>query len=365
MKKNISILLIATLLSVASAFAQGGETGTLTWSIENDTLTISGEGVMPDYGKEYGAIPWYFYRNAIAAVVVENGVTHIGEWAFLECVRLTSVDISNSVTSIGSNAFRYCDALASITLPDSVATIASDTFHNCSSLTSITIPNSVISIENHAFYCCHSLASVVFSENMTRIGEGAFQFCYNLASVAFPDSMLSIGKFAFAYCWKLASITLPSSITEIEDYAFVKCEALTSITNFNLTPIDITSDVFLGVDKAKCVLQVPKIAIPDYENAAVWKDFNIIIGIEDVGIAETQGIASLKIYPNPTRGEIQVENGELKIENVEIYDVFGRKQKTIFNFQFSTFNLTDLPAGIYFIHIQTDEGAVVRKVVKQ
>ncbi|MCL2511939.1 MAG: T9SS type A sorting domain-containing protein, partial [Bacteroidales bacterium] len=91
-------------------------------------------------------------------------------------------------------------------------------------------------------------------------------------------------------------------------------------------------------------------------------ELEIVIG--SVGIVETPLMASLRVFPNPTRGEIIVENGELKIENVEIFDVMGRKQKIIFNFQLSTFNLTDLPSGIYFLKITTETGVITKKVIK-
>ena len=81
--------------------------------------------------------------------------------------------------------------------------------------------------------------------------------------------------------------------------------------------------------------------------------------------ADNETIANeLLLYPNPTSGELKIENGKLKIENVEIYDVLGRKQEIIFNFQLSTFNLIDLPTGIYFVRIKTETGVEMRKVIK-
>jgi len=81
--------------------------------------------------------------------------------------------------------------------------------------------------------------------------------------------------------------------------------------------------------------------------------------------AEGDALGEIVIYPNPTSGELKIENGELKIENIEIYNITG--QKITFNFQLSTFNsidISDLPTGIYFLRIQTENGTVVRKVIK-
>ncbi|MCL2510981.1 MAG: M4 family metallopeptidase, partial [Bacteroidales bacterium] len=82
-------------------------------------------------------------------------------------------------------------------------------------------------------------------------------------------------------------------------------------------------------------------------------------------IAEQDIASQITIYPNPTSGEIQVTSYELQVTSVEIYDVMGRKQEIIFNFQLSTFNLTNLPNGIYFLQITTDKGIITKKIVKE
>jgi len=75
---------------------------------------------------------------------------------------------------------------------------------------------------------------------------------------------------------------------------------------------------------------------------------------------------SIKVYPNPTTSELKIENGELRIENVEIFDVYGQKQFSTFNFQLSSqkIDISHLQAGIYFVKISTNAGIVVKKVVK-
>jgi hypothetical protein len=74
----------------------------------------------------------------------------------------------------------------------------------------------------------------------------------------------------------------------------------------------------------------------------------------------------LRIYPNPTKGELRIENGELRIEKVEIYDILGKKLST-FNFQLSTnqIDISQLPKGIYFVKLKTDKGELTRKVIKE
>ena len=139
----------------------GAEGDNLTWTLDTviGTLTISGTGKMANYNFSSSA-PWYSYRNSIKTVVVANGVTSIGDFAFHECSSLTSITIPDSVKSIGYYAFDGCSSLTSITIPNSVKSIGIYAFYRCSILASITIPNGVTSIGDYAFESCSSLTSI-------------------------------------------------------------------------------------------------------------------------------------------------------------------------------------------------------------
>lgn len=88
----------------------------LTWKFDDATLTISGNGDMDDYIISDEA-PWDSLRESIKKVVIESGVTTIGERAFSWCKNLTSVTIPESVTMIGDWAFRWCESLKEIHYP--------------------------------------------------------------------------------------------------------------------------------------------------------------------------------------------------------------------------------------------------------
>jgi len=90
------------------------------------------------------------------------------------------------------------------------------------------------------------------------------------------------------------------------------------------------------------------------------------------GVDDEVGRGSLfekiTVTPNPTTGELKIENGELKIENVEVFDVFGRKLLSNHLIPSSSnhlINISHLHSGIYFVKITTEAGMVVKKVVKQ
>ncbi len=172
-----------------------------------------------------------FYNcTGLTSVTIGNGVTSIGSSAFSGCTGLTSVTIPNSVTSIGSAAFFNCTGLTSLTFDNSVTSIGSYAFNGCTGLTSITIPNSVTSIGERAFYNCTGLTSVTIGNGVTSIGSSAFSGCTGLTSVTIPNSVTSIGSAAFFNCTGLTSLTFDNSVTSIGSYAFNGCTGLTSIT---------------------------------------------------------------------------------------------------------------------------------------
>lgn len=117
--------------------------------LNNGVLTVIGIGAMVDYKNESSS-QWSHSRSDITSIVLNEGVTRIGNLAFPACNNLESVTIPNSVTHIGSEAFRYCRKLGSVNIPSSVTTISKDVFGGCDNLTSITL-NGEATIGAYAF----------------------------------------------------------------------------------------------------------------------------------------------------------------------------------------------------------------------
>jgi len=83
-----------------------------------------------------------------------------------------------------------------------------------------------------------------------------------------------------------------------------------------------------------------------------------------IDIKENIPNSEINIFPNPTTGELRITNYGLRITDVEVFDIYGRKQKAESRKQ-DEIDISGLSAGIYFIKITTEQGVVVKKVVKQ
>ena len=204
MKRLLSLVLVLvivfTLLPVA-AFADTVASGTcgdnLSWTLDsNGILVINGTGDMTNYS--YDPAPWDSQSSSIKSVVISDGVTSIGDWAFFNCSSLTSVTIPDSITSIGSWAFAGCSSLTSVSIPSSITSIGNSAFRDCSSLTSVSIPNSVTSIGNYGFYECSGLENITIPASVTYVGIYTFFGCSRLKSVTFAGCPNTISSSAFS-----------------------------------------------------------------------------------------------------------------------------------------------------------------------
>ena len=180
---SLALLLVACGAEKKESQESGRESSPLLWELSEDgTLTISGQGSMEEWEKSRDAYPWTEQRDQVRAVIIEDGVTDIGKYAFDECHSMEKVMISGSVEIIGDHAFDHCDDLISIELPYGVSEIKEGCFRGCSSLRDITIPESVTFIGPFAFNGCSSLTEVSIPASVTYLGQRAFSECVNLTA---------------------------------------------------------------------------------------------------------------------------------------------------------------------------------------
>ena len=185
----------------------GGESDgkNLTWTLDSaGTLTISGIGRMSNYTNmsPWGYYSWNKKEIPIRTVIIESGVTTIGNYAFYGESNLTDISIPDGITSIGTMAFEGCKKLEGIFLPDSLTEIGQSAFSVCTSLTSITFPEKLEKLDWYAFSGCTGLTEIIIPQSVTYIGSYAFQNCKNLKCACFRGDTPSIwlSPAAFGSC---------------------------------------------------------------------------------------------------------------------------------------------------------------------
>ena len=131
------------------AIVASGNCGTnVTWTLDTEgTLTISGSGEMNGYSSGSSSKPGYKYRSEVVKLVVEEGVTGIGKYAFYSYTSLKEVSLPETLKSIGNHAF-YGTALERIEIPNSVTTMGNNVFYQCTALKEVSLPESLTGLGN-------------------------------------------------------------------------------------------------------------------------------------------------------------------------------------------------------------------------
>lgn len=261
-KKLVGLLVAVFVLAFAvGALADGVCGAEVTWTLSpSGVLTISGKGEIDDCS--YGRAPWKDERDSIKSVIVEEGVTGIGNNAFYWCRELTNVQLPESLVTIGDYAFENCSRLNSINIPNGVTSIGEWAFYGCENLPVLTLPDNLVSIGALAFCDCENLMELVIPASVTYISEDrTFKGCDKLEKIVVADgnpAYITVDGVLFNYDKntlinypagkKDSSYTVPNSVTSINDYGFYWNENIQSITVPG-TVKSIGSDVFAGCSK--------------------------------------------------------------------------------------------------------------------
>ena len=192
-----------------------------------------------------------FTSSDLIELIIPDGVSYIGNFAFYGCNGLTKVVIPNTVTSIGNQAFYNCSNLVDVKLPKNLTILGNSAFYNCSSLVSVEIPGKLTNIDNYAFQGCTRLTDVVINDGVTSIGDNAFSGCTNLTSLTIPHSVTSIGSNAFKDCTYISNLYYDAqvkfNISILENLVYVENVVLgDSVT-------DISDGLFRGIINLKSI----------------------------------------------------------------------------------------------------------------
>ena len=186
----------------------------------------------------------------------------IGEKAFTDCSRLTSLTLPVGITSIGYDAFAYCSGLTSLTLPAGITSIGEYAFSGCSGLTSLTLPAGITSIDKYAFSGCSRLTSLTLPAGITWIGESAFSYCSGLTSIyVYAEKVPRIGRYAFEGCAsRKCTLYVPKGT--YDNYRLSEFGYFENIVEFDATGIDKTTTSTDVEEVSRYSLNGQRLAVP-------------------------------------------------------------------------------------------------------
>ena len=210
-----------------------------TWELYKDgTLYIKGTGAMQDYNWNYNettkivttGAPWHDSHSAsVKKLVVEDGITSIGNEAFSDCESLVSAELAEGITSIGDGAFTGCYDLEKINIPNSVTSIGYDAFDSCWALPSLELPSGLSKLESSAVSFT-AIKELTVPHGVKVVDSYLAAYNDNLTTVTLEEGVEEIWHRAFWGCEKLNNITIPRSVKKIEEEAFLECTSLKSVT---------------------------------------------------------------------------------------------------------------------------------------
>ena len=308
-----------------------------------------------------------------STLTIGSKVTEIINYAFYDCTGLTEIkiDTENNVTSIGNNAFNNCTALQNAPIGPKVITIGDNAFFQCKSLSKISIPSSVEQIGDYAFYKCEKLSKVDIADcedcenklNLRFVGNSPYN-CFSgcaLKTVYLGRNIKLVSPNASNYPpfrdnikQPSSTLTIGSKVTEIINYAFYGCCGLEKIICYPEIPPTIYPNTFGGCGKSipNCTVYVCPTCIDAYQKADYWSEFTDYLPII-VNIAEVQS-SSLIIYPNPTTGELIIDNEQFTMNSAE-YIIFNLTGQMVLHGtlqgETTTINVESLPSGMYYLRV--------------
>ena len=240
MKQFLCILLtlcmvlgMVPMTALAAEIDNGSCGDNANWSLTDDgTLTISGTGATEDWpysGADIYMPPWLEYRSQITKVVVAEGITYLGDYAFADCPNLKQITYPATLTALGDGVYYNCDSITAAVIPDSVTTVGKSLFEDCASLAQVTFSKNMTVLSEEMFARCISLTAMVIPDNITAIGIRTFSDCWNMQTISIPDSVTVIDVGAFEDCDALTEVVVPNSVTVIRTDAFYSCDKLANV----------------------------------------------------------------------------------------------------------------------------------------
>ena len=200
---------------------------------------------LPDYA---------FYRKDLRVCKPPKSITYIGQSAFSECRKLTSMDIPEKVQEIGGYAFEGCNQLKEVGFQEGLERIGENAFSNCA-------------LQD----------TIVFPQTLKRVVWGAFQGNSNLKAVKFPVGLEFIESSAFSNCSGLSEVRFPASVLSVGNDAFVMCDNIKDVYTYIIDPLQLDQTTFSAEVFKNATLHVPETAQNNYYWDTQWSQFPSIV----------------------------------------------------------------------------------------
>ena len=238
---------------VSESFVHGysGKCGdNLYWQLNADTaydnygeLRIFGTGAMYNYNTSDNRAPWYQYKDAVTSIVIEEGATSIGYYAFVNMYNATEVSIPASVTTLSSMAFQLSDKIEAYT-------VAADNQYFCD-VDGILFNKDMTHLYNYP----PSMPGIDYTvpDGVTTIEPGAFIWSHYLDTVIIPESVTFLGTAVFFYAQMLSTVVIRGSITRLNTQEFYGAKNLHSIIFLGETPGTVGANLFYNNPSDLCV----------------------------------------------------------------------------------------------------------------
>ena len=243
----------------------------------------------------YYAHHLFLNGEEVTSLVIPEGVTSVGQYAFYLCNYITSVTIPSTLKSAGDQAF-YCYYLTAVHITDLRAwceidfasassnplSLAHHLYLNGEEVTEWEMPSDMTIIKFATFSGCTGLTSVTLKKGLYEIDGYAFYQCTGLTSVTLPSSVTAIKNHAFSGCTGLTTVTLPYNLNLLGNNAFTECNQLKDVYCYAENVPSTGSNVFDASTLSKATLHVPEASISAYQAHSVWNAFKNIVALTDV-----------------------------------------------------------------------------------
>ena len=377
-----SILILALIGNVHIAKAQvvaqgacGANGSQVMWKLTTDsvmTITSRDGDDMENFVYEQ-AVPWYQHRTKIKTLVFVGGLNRIGSSAFIRCTNLESVTIPSTVTRINDWAFEYCSKLKTLILECNGfdVVIGQRAFGICTQLSSIVCKGNYPPDLN-VIYLMHSFEDVSGTIPVTVPCGKEFDYIASAWGNKFSNiqedcstPFVAVTDITLSTNTVMAGTPLTLTTTVVPNNADNKT-IVWSVVNANGTGASINGNTFSAIGQGTASIRA-SITNGTAVGTNFTKDFNISVTTPGGASIEELESSKLSVSPNPTTGKLTIDNGQLTIENVEVYDIAG---KLVQNYRFNSstkvsLDVSELSNGTYLVSIYSEGQKVTRKFVKE